>query len=137
MRTFNTDQYCRGTAYQRGGSNRYSHSPLLCVDGLASKVLGGIKSNRGWMAYGKGPTSGGSKMLRRWTPLDIRQFVESREGKIWLSRDTECLLNRLSEIDVLIQQLMQAAGITIVESAQDPHPEDLGREAPHNTHTDS
>src|SRR3954451_24975367 len=69
-------------------------------------------------------------MLRRWTPLDIRQFVESPEGKIWLARDTECPLNRLSEIDALIQQLMQAAGITIVESAQDPHPEDLGREAP-------
>lgn len=51
----------------------------------------------------------------RWTPFDLRQYLERREGKIWQREDTLRVLERAEQIDTLIEQLMQAAGIQIVE----------------------
>jgi hypothetical protein len=52
----------------------------------------------------------------RWTPFDFRGYLESREGKVWCREDTLKLLDRAEQIDALIEQLMRAAGIQIVES---------------------
>jgi hypothetical protein len=50
-----------------------------------------------------------------WTPFSFRQYLESREGKVWRHDDTVRLLHRAKEIDNLIEQLMRAAGVQIVQ----------------------
>jgi hypothetical protein len=47
--------------------------------------------------------------------LNFREYLESREGKIWQREDTRQLLKRAEEIDTLIVQLMRATGVEIVK----------------------
>jgi hypothetical protein len=55
------------------------------------------------------------KAVSSWTPLNFREYLESREGKIWQREDTRQLLKRAEEIDTLIVQLMRATGVEIVK----------------------
>jgi hypothetical protein len=50
-----------------------------------------------------------------WTPFPFREYLESHEGKIWQHDDTLRLLHRAKQIDDLIEQLMRAAGVELVE----------------------
>jgi hypothetical protein len=49
-----------------------------------------------------------------WTPFDFREYLASREGKIWRRRETLKLLDRAEQIDALIEQLLRAAGVQVV-----------------------
>ena len=62
-----------------------------------------------------GPGTSRAKVAASWTPLDVREYLESREGKIWQREDTLRVLERAEQIETFIKQLMQAAGIEIVE----------------------
>jgi hypothetical protein len=61
----------------------------------------------------------------RWTPFDLRQYLASREGKIWRHRDTLKLLDRAEQIDALIEQLLRAAGVQVVGSLSSPTRQDF------------
>jgi hypothetical protein len=50
-----------------------------------------------------------------WTPWDVREYLESREGRIWQHEDTLRILERAEQIEALLKQLMRAAGVEIVE----------------------
>jgi hypothetical protein len=50
-----------------------------------------------------------------WTPFDFRGYLESREGKVWSRQDTLKLLGRVEQVDALVERLIRAAGIQIVE----------------------
>jgi hypothetical protein len=50
----------------------------------------------------------------RWTTFDFREYLASREGKIWRRRETLKLLDRAEQIDALIEQLLRAAGVQVV-----------------------
>jgi hypothetical protein len=41
--------------------------------------------------------------------------LESREGKVWRHRDTLKMLDRAEQMDALLVQLTQAAGVKMVE----------------------
>jgi hypothetical protein len=65
---------------------------------------------------------------RRWTPLDIRKYLEGREGEVWRRQDTQCLLDRMDEIDELTREALLAAGVEIVEWIEAPVPGKTGLE---------
>jgi hypothetical protein len=52
-------------------------------------------------------------LVTRWTHFNFREYLESREGKIWRFEDTLRMLDRSEQIDALIEQLMRAAGVEI------------------------
>ena len=56
-----------------------------------------------------------AKSLSSWSPLNLREYLERREGKVWQREDTLRILERAEQIDALIERLMRAAGIQIVE----------------------
>ena len=62
-----------------------------------------------------GPGTSRAKSASPWEPLNLREYLESREGKVWQREDTLQILERAEQIDILIVQLMKAAGIQIVE----------------------
>ena len=51
----------------------------------------------------------------QWTPFDFRSYLESREGKVWRHHDTLKILERTEQVDALVEQLIRAAGIEVVE----------------------
>ena len=63
----------------------------------------------------KTPGKGDLGLVSRWTPFDLCKYLESREGKIWQREDTLRVLERVEQIDNLIEQLIQAAGVEIIE----------------------
>ena len=61
-----------------------------------------------------------AKSTSAWIPFNLRQYLESREGKIWQQEDTLQILTRAEQIDALIEQLMRAAGVDVIESGPVP-----------------
>ncbi len=62
-----------------------------------------------------GPGTSRAKSTSPWEPLNLREYLESCEGKVWQREDTLRILESAERIDVLIVQLMKAAGIQVVE----------------------
>lgn len=61
------------------------------------------------------PLKGDLGLVPQWTPFDLCKYLESREGRTWQHEDTTRVLERVEQIDTLIKQLMQAAGIKVIE----------------------
>ena len=75
-----------------------------------------MSASRVGLALSPAAASDPHSSVTRWTALDWREYLESREGKIWRREDTLRILERAEQIEALIIQLMQAAGIEIVGS---------------------
>ena len=82
---------------------------------LRTKRQTELKDESSSLGLVNAPDENGLGSVPRWTPFDIRKYLERREGKTWQREDTLQVLERLEQIDTLIEQLMQAAGIEIVE----------------------
>jgi hypothetical protein len=61
------------------------------------------------------PPVGPRGFVTQWTPFDLRAYLEGREGKIWQREDTLRLQERAEQVDALLEQLLRAAGIEMVE----------------------